>query len=110
RGGIQLTPVDAPMRTIRAEAAEGGPINTIVWHPSGRRLFTGGYDGHVRAWEFDRSRWPTPLRCILAIPAAHGPVKSLAWSAAAGLLLAGSSDGSLSAWRGGQQVWRARRS
>ena len=111
RGGIHLTPlvrqsggVAAPslgsVNPIATRAADGGPINSIVWHPSGERFFSGGYDGAVRVWLRNGD-------CVSTFSAHHGPIKSLAWSESADLLVAGSSDGSLSGWRDEKLVWRA---
>ncbi|MEQ1698624.1 MAG: WD40 repeat domain-containing protein [Ilumatobacteraceae bacterium] len=104
RGGLSLTPVDAERhdgRAVRGAANEGGPINSVVWHPSGEHLYTAGYDGVIR-------RWTPAAECVAQWQAHHSPIKSIAWSAAANLIVAGSSDGSLSAWRDGVEVWRAR--
>lgn len=101
RGCVKLTPfadaVDSPVAT---RAADGGPINSLVWHPSGELFFSGGYDGAIRTW----SRSGT---CTSTVAAHHGPIKSLAWSSAANLLVAGSSDGSVSGWRDGLERWRS---
>jgi WD40 repeat protein len=99
RGGVVLTNLhDGTERRVRADG--GGPINSIVWHPSGERFYSGGYDGAVR-------RWTANGECEQTWTAHHGPIKSLAWSAAADLLVAGSSDGSLSGWRDGVEQWRS---
>jgi WD40 repeat protein len=99
RGGVVLTDLhDGTERRVRADG--GGPINSIVWHPSGTRFYSGGYDGAVR-------RWTAEGVCQQTWTAHHGPIKSLAWSASADLLVAGSSDGSLSGWRDGIEVWRS---
>jgi WD40 repeat protein len=85
---------------IFARTADGGPVNSIVWNPSGDTFYSGGYDGCVRAWRSDGT-------CTNTFTAHHGPIKSLAWSSSADLLIAGSSDGSLSAWSNGEEAWRA---
>lgn len=102
RGGVRITPLtaDGPPAIV-TRAADGGPVNSIAWHPSGTHFFSGGYDGCVRRWDADGT-------CTATFSAHHGPIKSLAWSSAADLLIAGSSDGSLSAWRGEANAWRAR--
>jgi WD40 repeat protein len=102
RGGVRITPFghgDA----VATITDDGGPVNSIAWHPSGTHFFTGGYDGRVRRWSLDGS-------CTLTFVAHPGPIKSLAWSTAADLLVAGSSDGSLSGWRDDTEVWRSRTS
>jgi WD40 repeat protein len=102
RGGVRVTPLqpgDGP--TIVTRTADGGPVNSIVWNPSGDTFYSGGYDGCVRTWRSDGT-------CTDTFTAHHGPIKSLAWSASTNLLIAGSSDGSLSAWREGEEAWRAR--
>lgn len=103
RGALHLTPLDRrEVREVRVvRAADGGPINSVVWHPSGERFFTGGYDGCIRTWSADGT-------CLATVEAHHGPIKSLAWSTSADLLVAGSSDGSLSGWRDAAPQWRAR--
>jgi len=107
RGRVLLTSLcDAP--SIDTRTADGGPVNSIVWHPSGSRFFSGGYDGCVREWQLDDPADTAKVECIRTFTAAHGPIKSLAWSAAADLVIAGSSDGSISGWRDGTQVWRSR--
>jgi WD40 repeat protein len=101
RGGVRVTPLqraDGPV--IVARTADGGPVNSIAWNPSGDTFYSGGYDGCVRTWRSDGT-------CVSTFTAHHGPIKSLAWSASANLLIAGSSDGSLSASNEGSLVWRA---
>ena len=101
RGGVRVTPLqagDGP--AIVTRTADGGPVNSIVWNPSGDTFYSGGYDGCVRTWQSEGA-------CTSTFTAHHGPIKSLAWSASANLLIAGSSDGSLSAWNGDQLAWRA---
>lgn len=102
RGIVRLTPIGGGA-SYATRADGGGPINSIVWHPSGTQLFTGGYDGVVRRWTVDGG---VP-QCAEQWVAHHGPIKSLAWSGATGLLVAGSSDGTLSAWDGPTEAWRA---
>jgi WD40 repeat protein len=99
RGGIHLNNL-ADGSVLVARAENGGPINSIAWHPTESRFFSGGYDGHVREWTANGD-------CTRTFRAHHGPIKSLAWSTSANLLVAGSSDGSLSSWRGGVEQWRA---
>jgi WD40 repeat protein len=122
RGGIRVTPLDSASVAasvaasgsasdaaaiasvgvaVSTRAADGGPINSIVWHPSGTHFFSGGYDGCVRVWHPDGT-------CTETFTAHHGPIKSLGWSKSANLLVAGSSDGSLSGWRDGVEQWRSR--
>jgi WD40 repeat protein len=86
-------------------AVEGGPVNSLAWHPDGQLLYSASYDGCVRAWRVDGP----DLVPVATFRAAHGPIKSIAWSGAADLLVAGSSDGSVSGWRDEGEVWRARR-
>jgi WD40 repeat protein len=105
RGGVRITRLDATddQGDIATITDDGGPVNSIAWHPSGTHFFSGGYDGRVRRWSLDGT-------CTASFVAHPGPIKSLAWSAAADLLVAGSSDGSLSGWRGDIEVWRSRAS
>jgi WD40 repeat protein len=106
RGEVRLSPFGTPDRNaagrsaVVTQAVEGGPINSIVWHPSGTHFFSGGYDGCVRVWHADGE-------CVETFTAHPGPIKSLAWSRAANVLVAGSSDGSISAWRDGAERWRS---
>ena len=76
---------------------DSGPINTIVFHPDGQRLFTAGYDGAIR-------EWTTELQLRRTTQAHGGPVKSLAWSRVADVLVAGSSDDTVSVWRDGERL------
>jgi WD40 repeat protein len=99
RGGIHLGDLASGIE-LRIRAENGGPINSIAWHPTAERFFSGGYDGHIREWTADGN-------CPRTFRAHHGPIKSLAWSSSANLLVAGSSDGSLSGWREGVEQWRA---
>ncbi|MDA3039156.1 MAG: WD40 repeat domain-containing protein [Actinomycetota bacterium] len=101
RGTLHLTPTRASSKPVLGQADGGGPINAVVWHPSGERLFSGGYDGVIRQWN-------TLGQCTAQWLAHRAPIKSLAWSASADLIVAGSSDGSVSAWRAGTEVWRNR--
>ncbi|MGE3326143.1 MAG: WD40 repeat domain-containing protein [Acidimicrobiia bacterium] len=99
RGVIHISRRDGSATTSFA-APEGGPINSVVWHPGGEMLFTAGYDGVIRRWHIEghhRGAWP----------AHHSPIKSLTYSRSCDLLIAGSSDGTLSAWSDGDQAWRA---
>ncbi len=104
RGEVRLTPLGASVAgsaaPIVTRAADGGPINSIVWHPSGTHFFSGGYDGCVRVWHADGE-------CVETFTAHPGPIKSLAWSKSANVLVAGSSDGSISGWRDGAERWRS---
>lgn len=101
RGTLHLTPTRSSAEGVVGRADGGGPINSVVWHPSGDRLYSGGYDGVIRQWN--------PLgQCTAQWRAHHAPIKSLAWSSSADLIVAGSSDGSLSAWRDGAELWRNR--
>lgn len=107
RGSVLLTPLTSAVAAARG-TGDGGPVNAVVWHPDGRTLMAGGYDGCVRRWELDDSGAVPRLICTARFRVAEGPVKSLAWSGAADLLVVGSSDGSLSGWREDAAVWRAR--
>ncbi len=104
RGVIHLTAFSGPSpgRVVSARADGGGPINSVVWHPNGEELFTGGYDGVARRWSLskDSGGVVTALDCVQQWVAHHGPIKSLAWAAKVGVLVAGSSDGSVTGWDG----------
>ncbi|MEY4766468.1 MAG: hypothetical protein RI907_3141 [Pseudomonadota bacterium] len=84
-------------RVVAWQHLDSGPINTIVFHPDGQRLFTAGYDGVIREWTRE-------LKLLRTTEAHGGPVKSLAWSSVADALVAGSSDDTVSVWRDGERL------
>ena len=40
-----------------------GPINSVVFHPSGRGYSSGGEDGYVRMHEFDQTYYDFEFEC-----------------------------------------------
>jgi WD40 repeat protein len=82
---LQVYPLRA---TLRAD----GPVHAAALSPDGKRVLTGGANGHARLWEAATGR-------LMGDPLVHdGPVLAVAFSPDGRTLLTGSQDRSARLW------------